>query len=48
VQRDILAELVEKLKEKLDPKQAAATSAGEKQPSGELRPRASATSMASE
>ena len=41
VQRDtkeVLAELVEKLKEKLDPKNAAATSAGEKHPSGELRP----------
>jgi hypothetical protein len=41
VQRDtkeLLAELVEKLKEKLDPKNAAATSAAEKHPSGELRP----------
>jgi hypothetical protein len=41
VQRDtkeVLAELVEKLKEKLDPKKVAATSAGEKHPSGELRP----------
>jgi hypothetical protein len=41
VQRDtkeVLAELVEKLKEKLDPKKVAATSAGEKQQSGELRP----------
>jgi len=41
VQRDtkeVLAELVEKLKEKLDPKKVAATSAGEKHQSGELRP----------
>jgi transposase len=41
VQRDtkeVLAELVEKLKEKLDPKKVAATSAGEKHPSAELRP----------
>jgi hypothetical protein len=41
VQRDtkeVLAELVGKLKEKLDPKKVAATSAGEKHPSGELRP----------
>ena len=41
VQRDtkeVLAELVEKLKEKLDPKKVAATSAGEKHPSGKLRP----------
>src|SRR5258708_25238344 len=41
VQRDtkeVLAELVGKLKEKLDPKKVAATSAGEKLPSGELRP----------
>jgi hypothetical protein len=41
VQRDtkeVLAELVGKLKEKLDPKKAAATSAGEKHQSGELRP----------
>jgi hypothetical protein len=41
VQRDtkeVLAELVEKLKEKLDPKKVAARSAGEKHPSGELRP----------
>jgi hypothetical protein len=41
VQRDtkeVLAELVEKLKEKLDPKKVAATSAGEKHPSCELRP----------
>ena len=41
VQRDtkeVLAELVEKLKEKLDPKKAAATSGGEEHPRGELRP----------
>jgi transposase len=41
VQRDtkeVLAELVGKLKEKLDPKKVAATSAGEKGQSGELRP----------
>jgi len=41
VQRDtkeMLAELVGKLKEKLDPKKVAATSAGEMRPSGELRP----------
>jgi hypothetical protein len=41
VQRDtkeVLAQLVEKLKEKLDPKKVAARSAGEKLPSGELRP----------
>ena len=41
VQRDtkaVLAELVEKLKEKLDAKKVAAPSAGEKHPSGELRP----------
>ena len=41
VQRDtkeVLAELVGKLKEKLDPKKVAATSAGEKLQSGELRP----------
>jgi hypothetical protein len=41
VQRDtkeVLAELVQKLQEKLDPKKVAATSAGEKHPSGELRP----------
>jgi hypothetical protein len=41
VQRDtkeVLAELVGKLQEKLDPKKVAATSAGEKHPSGELRP----------
>jgi hypothetical protein len=39
VQRDtkeVLAELVEKLKEKLDPKKVAARSAGEKHPSGEV------------
>jgi transposase len=41
VQRDtkeVLAELVGKLKERLDPKKVAATSAGEKHQSGELRP----------
>ena len=41
VQRDtkeVLAELVGKLKEKLDPKKVAATSAGEKHARGELRP----------
>jgi hypothetical protein len=41
VQRDtkeVLAELMEKLKEKLDPKRVAATSAGEKRQNGELRP----------
>jgi hypothetical protein len=41
VQRDtkeVLAELVGKLKEKLDPKKVAARSAGEKHQSGELRP----------
>lgn len=41
VQRDtkeVLAELVEKLKEKLDPKKVAAPSTGEKFRSGELRP----------
>ena len=41
VQRDtkeVLAELVGKLKEKLDPKKVAATSAGEKHQPGELRP----------
>jgi transposase len=41
VQRDtkeVLAELVGKLKERLDPKEVAATSAGEKHQSGELRP----------
>ena len=36
--KEVLAELVGKLKEQLDPKKAAATSAGEKRPSGELRP----------
>jgi transposase len=36
--KEVLAELVEKLKEKLDPKKVAATSAGEKHQSGELRP----------
>jgi hypothetical protein len=35
---EVLAELVGKLKEKLDPKKVAATSAGEKHASGELRP----------
>ena len=34
----MLAELVGKLKEKLDPKKVAETSAGEKRQSGELRP----------
>jgi len=34
----VLAELVGKLKEKLDPKKVAVTSAGEKHPRGELRP----------
>jgi transposase len=41
VQRDtkeVLAELVGKLKEKLDPKKVVATSAGEKHQRGELRP----------
>jgi transposase len=41
VQRDtkeVLAELVGKLKEKLNPKKVAATSAGEEHPRGELRP----------
>jgi hypothetical protein len=41
VQRDtkeVLAELVGKLKERLDPKKVAATSAGEKHQRGELRP----------
>ena len=41
VQRDtkeVLAELVGKLKEKLDPKKVAARSAGEEHPRGELRP----------
>ncbi len=36
--KEVPAELVEKLKEKLDPKKVAATSAGEKHQSGELRP----------
>ena len=36
--KDVLAELVGKLKEKLDPKKLAATSAGEKHKRGELRP----------
>jgi transposase len=36
--KEVLAELVGKLKEKLDPKEVAATSAGEKHPRGELRP----------
>src|ERR1035437_9963540 len=36
--KEVLAELVGKLKEKLDPKKVAATSAGEKRQSGELRP----------
>jgi hypothetical protein len=41
VQRDtkeVLAELVGKLKEKLDPKRAAGASAGDGHPRGELRP----------
>jgi hypothetical protein len=41
VQRDtkeVLAELVGKLKEKLDPKKVGATSAGKEHPRGELRP----------
>jgi hypothetical protein len=41
VQRDtkeVLAELVGKLQEKLDRKTVAARSAGEEHPSGELRP----------
>jgi hypothetical protein len=41
VQRDtkeVLAELVGKLKEKLDPKKAAGASAGDGHPRGELRP----------
>jgi len=41
VQRDtkeVLAELVGKLKEKLDPKKAVATSAGDGHPRGDLRP----------
>ena len=36
--KEVLAELVGKLKERLDPKRVAATSAGEKHQSGELRP----------
>src|SRR5712672_1079366 len=36
--KEVLAELVGKLKEKLDPKKLAATSAGEKPKRGELRP----------
>jgi transposase len=36
--KEVLAELVGKLKEKLDPKKVAVTSAGEKHQSGELRP----------
>jgi hypothetical protein len=36
--KEVLAELVEKLKEKLDPKKAAATSIGEKRQSDKLRP----------
>src|SRR5260370_21967289 len=36
--KDVLAELVGKLKEKLDPKKLASTSAGEKHKRGELRP----------
>jgi len=36
--KEVLAELVGKLKEKLDPRKVAATSAGEKRQSGELRP----------
>jgi len=36
--KEVLAELVEKLKEKLDPKKVAATSAGEEHERGELRP----------
>ena len=36
--KEVLAELVGKLKEKLDPKKVAATSAGEKHQRGELRP----------
>jgi hypothetical protein len=36
--KEVLAELVGKLKEKLDPKKPAATSAGEKHKRGELRP----------
>ena len=36
--KEVLAELVGKLKEKLDPKKPAATSVGEKHKRGELRP----------
>jgi transposase len=36
--KEVLAELVGKLKEKLDPKKLAATSGGEEHPRGELRP----------
>ena len=36
--KEVLAELVGKLKEKLDPKKVAATSAGEERERGELRP----------
>ena len=36
--KEVLAELVGKLKEKLDPKKVAATSAGERDQRGELRP----------
>jgi hypothetical protein len=36
--KEVLAELVGKLKEKLDPKKVAARSAGEEHPRGELRP----------
>jgi len=36
--KEVLAELVGKLKEKLDPKKVVATSAGEKHQSGEFAP----------
>jgi hypothetical protein len=36
--KEVLAELVGKLKERLDPKKVAATRAEEKHPRGELRP----------
>jgi hypothetical protein len=36
--KEVLAELAGKLKEKLDPKKVAATSAGERDQRGELRP----------
>jgi len=36
--KEVLAELVGKLKKKLDPKKVAATSAGEEHGRGELRP----------